>query len=501
MGKTTLPIRAKKQKPSKARRGTETPADPCPHETPPDGNHTCTHPYHAEYSADNLPPLLFQLEPTPFGSRDLSEVPQLTQNGNIVKDYRGEPIRDFPFLPRYIARKPAAWLLEFWMRTDHRVNNHDIKARMTVPENQLPSGAFLTNLRETGARRPLGLSCWSERSPISKAELERNMRLTHDQITLNTTMRVEYARSTRAHPIHLVDRSYNLSTGKQYDINTFLSAKQLQIPKDRTKRCMKLLYSDKMDEYVGEPMESVVVGALEAQTFEENEVTISDLPDLPVHHDDEEFVPSGDNTLVNDEPGSELIKSGTSEHQPESYRRKQRESSALSFPGLGQWKTSSTRGATFRSMSDAKLGNEMNATPEYRRNQGQRRSLPNPFIAPRYDGILSAQDAIPKYHYSTGETGNNRLGYKTLPIGPSGDNWTDTGNKRKRSSEGTFTRGIQEKVVLPPLRGANGENPCEPLKSVEQLGLAHTLPSKYPDLAFMLPPRDTYVSPYPPMDK
>ncbi|KAH3200355.1 hypothetical protein KXX02_000949 [Aspergillus fumigatus] len=107
----------------------------CHHDAPPDKYHTCINSHHAVYSENNLP-LLFRLEAPRF--EDLPPLSNLIENDQVVKDHDGRPIRAFPFLPRYISIRPAAWLLEYWMRTDPRLTYRDIKARMVVPAAQRP---------------------------------------------------------------------------------------------------------------------------------------------------------------------------------------------------------------------------------------------------------------------------------------------------------------------------------------------------------------------------
>lgn len=37
------------------------------------------------------------------------------------------PIRDFKFLPRYIATNVPVWLLKYWFRTNRRLTYGDIR--------------------------------------------------------------------------------------------------------------------------------------------------------------------------------------------------------------------------------------------------------------------------------------------------------------------------------------------------------------------------------------
>ncbi|OAX83007.1 hypothetical protein ACJ72_02638 [Emergomyces africanus] len=163
----------------------------CHHLSPPDANHTCQHDTTQHYSDENLPPLLFQLDPP--NERSSTLIPNLVENGNEVGDYDGIVIRDFSFLPRYISTRPLAWQLEFWMRLDSRMTYRDIKARMTVEKALLPNDNSLNMRREREARAPLGLSCWTtRRGGVTRTEIERVDKLSLDQVSLNTTMDVVY---------------------------------------------------------------------------------------------------------------------------------------------------------------------------------------------------------------------------------------------------------------------------------------------------------------------
>lgn len=217
--------------------------------TPPDAYHTCIHPYHEVFSETNIPPLLFRLEPPRTESFVSPKVSHLVEGGEAVKDQDGGYIRDFWFLPRYISKSPPAWLLEFWMRTDSRLSLRDIKARMAAPKSELPSDRALMNLRERGARRPLGLSCWSATGSKSKAELERVARLSYDQISFNTTMRIEYSRNTDAIPIYLVDRSFDPSTARRFPLDKFLVGGQRHVPGAHIKSVIEQLFNDGSESY------------------------------------------------------------------------------------------------------------------------------------------------------------------------------------------------------------------------------------------------------------
>lgn len=163
--------------------------------TIPDRYHTCQHSYHSSYSETNLPPILFALEQ--HQTDNLPDYGDLIENGNKVLDSEGNPIRDFPFLPRYISVDVPGWLLEYWSRTDSRLTYKDIKARMSADEAPRENG--LNMRRERDARGPLTLSCWNRRrNPLTRIEVGRVEHRSIDEISYNTTMKVLYNEAGQA---------------------------------------------------------------------------------------------------------------------------------------------------------------------------------------------------------------------------------------------------------------------------------------------------------------
>ncbi|EEP79519.1 predicted protein [Uncinocarpus reesii 1704] len=205
----------------------------------PDKFHTCHHPYHSSYTEDNLPLLLFRLEP-PNGNNS-EYIGNLVENGMVVLDYQGNPVRNFPFLPRYISVKPSGWLIEFWMRSDTRLTYRDIKARMPVAKEELPSDNVLNMRRERDARKPLGLSCWTaRRGGVTKAEVERVEQLSAENIMHNTALKVR----CDLQPAVLESRSfYPNSTPQHYPLDTFLdNGNESHTPGRRLNESIELLF-------------------------------------------------------------------------------------------------------------------------------------------------------------------------------------------------------------------------------------------------------------------
>ncbi|PLB43172.1 hypothetical protein P170DRAFT_370236, partial [Aspergillus steynii IBT 23096] len=216
---------------------------------PPDEDHTCDHPYHSQYWEGNLPPLLFRLDP-PM-DREHGVVEELEEHGAVVTGHDGAPIRDFPFLPRYVSSNPPTWLVEYWMRTDARLTYRDIKARMTAPRDEQPTENALNMRREREVRNPLGLSCWAARrgrtSRVSRVDLERMERWTYDQIYMNTTMDIEYRfTGSSSHPVPFRLRSKSLTSepvpAVYFNLDTFVEGDGSHVPSERTITAMDTFF-------------------------------------------------------------------------------------------------------------------------------------------------------------------------------------------------------------------------------------------------------------------
>lgn len=176
---------------------------------------------------------------------DEEEVQALQENGQVAMSISGKPIRDFPFLPRYIATNAPAWLLEYWFRTDSRLKYNDILMRMAIPLEKWPSMVSYINTVRNRFRNMLGLSSWaSHQGAIKLAEVELVDRWTYEQIYLNTTMVIEYG--TQAGGVSTVPqylRSKMLLSGvpRYYNVGTFCGNGESFRPSDRMERTMDLL--------------------------------------------------------------------------------------------------------------------------------------------------------------------------------------------------------------------------------------------------------------------
>lgn len=168
----------------------------------------------------------------------------LIENGKVVEDADGFPIRDFPFLPRYISVKVSGWLLEYWMRTDTRLTYRDIKARMAVQASELPLDNTLNMRREREARTPLKLSCLTtRRGQIARKEVERVESWTPDQVSYNTTMDIEYKPvEGKMVPYRLRSKALISAEPRYYPLDTFLDEGEIHEPGPRVKETIALFY-------------------------------------------------------------------------------------------------------------------------------------------------------------------------------------------------------------------------------------------------------------------
>lgn len=163
------------------------------------------------------------------------------ENGQVVLDFQGNSVRNFPFLPRYISVRPSGWLIEFWMRSDTRLTYRDIKARMSAAKEDLPSDNVLNMRRERDARKPLGLSCWTaRRGGVTKAEIERIEQLSAENVAYNTALKIQ--RGTES--VMLESKSfYPNDTPHYYPVNIFLdSGEEVHTPGQRLDVCIQLLF-------------------------------------------------------------------------------------------------------------------------------------------------------------------------------------------------------------------------------------------------------------------
>lgn len=147
---------------------------------------TSSHMYEMFSEAD-LPPILFRLEPYTDRVRDYP-VPMLyTPDRRPVVTARGDHLRYFQFLPRYISYQVPGWLLETWFRLDYRLQNADIVARIECAPGQAETKYNALNMKRTRVRDNLGVLTWSaSRSWPSRGDVGVVGQLNPRQICFNS---------------------------------------------------------------------------------------------------------------------------------------------------------------------------------------------------------------------------------------------------------------------------------------------------------------------------
>lgn len=125
---------------------------------------TAYHPAEVGLSDENLPDVLFQLEPPADWGREV--VPFVRNDDEEdVKDGDGRRYRAFEFLPLQISANPEAWrLLLYTDRSHPHCGARDLQARMWPMAGQNVLQANAINMRKTRLRNALSLPCWVRRT-------------------------------------------------------------------------------------------------------------------------------------------------------------------------------------------------------------------------------------------------------------------------------------------------------------------------------------------------
>ncbi|KAJ8183969.1 hypothetical protein LV157_005917 [Aspergillus fumigatus] len=191
-------------------------------DAPPDKYHTCINSHHAVYSENNLP-LLFRLEAPRF--EDLPPLSNLIENDQVVKAHDGRPIRAFPFLPRYISIRPAAWLLEYWMRTDPATSRRGWSSLQPSARARTPSTC--TENANAGIH-------W--RCPAGRVTAT----------PYNTTMDIEYGRDPgsgdQRTAVRLRSRTLAGGAPAYYPLDSFLDGGDVHVPSQRIGEALSLFW-------------------------------------------------------------------------------------------------------------------------------------------------------------------------------------------------------------------------------------------------------------------
>jgi hypothetical protein len=175
----------------------------------------------ALWSSTHHPNILGQLDPHP--DRALlknQKVPDLMEIGEVVNDSENKPIKDFPFLPRYLSSNLELFRYEAYFRMDPRLTYRDLWPRMpsTTPKFDRKTKTKVGTNFGRQIREHNNAHCWNLRGhqlPRTNVEVVEN--LTQEQIELNTTWNVtsDGIRQPCQSPISSpLPRNYFLASGE-----------------------------------------------------------------------------------------------------------------------------------------------------------------------------------------------------------------------------------------------------------------------------------------------
>jgi hypothetical protein len=137
------------------------------------------------YNANNLPPALFELEPSvDHPPRRLAFEHGFINgpDGLPIKGPNGRSIIKFPVLPRYISTAAEGWCYEAWDRMDRGIEDSDYVTRMNTEEFKLIQAinkAQLTGSRKKAAEtkaKKAGKTQKGRRQPAQSAEKKKSER-------------------------------------------------------------------------------------------------------------------------------------------------------------------------------------------------------------------------------------------------------------------------------------------------------------------------------------
>lgn len=178
-------------------------------------DHFSPHTYQ-HFPVTDLPDLLFRLEPPvdrfvdPNTSEDYP-VPALydATSRQQITTSRGDKLRYFSFLPRYIATHVTGALLEFWFRLDPRLEMNDVRMRIEKDATgTFPAGNTL-QMHRGRFRGNIGAESWgASRTWPVKVDVEVLDTRTTLQICLNTTMIVDSTTHRLFKPTFAIDNPH-----------------------------------------------------------------------------------------------------------------------------------------------------------------------------------------------------------------------------------------------------------------------------------------------------
>ena len=152
---------------------------------------TSDFPHKDEWSADNLPAILFYIT-VPESKYANLPVQDLVEDGKIIKSDEDNTVRDFEILPRHISLDVPGWLVEAWRRLDPRISYQDILDRQQA-DHSLGLIKHSKNALQNHCRRECRkvLNTWVQygrRSEPHRTEVESIEELSYENVVLNTTL-------------------------------------------------------------------------------------------------------------------------------------------------------------------------------------------------------------------------------------------------------------------------------------------------------------------------
>ena len=146
----------------------------------------------AGWSDNNLPPLLFQLEPPRnWGKAVLGAAHD--EHGKEILDGAGRRRNAFPMLPAQISVQLEDWrLMMYTDRYDPRITIRDLTDRMHITKDAKPLSLSSLHSRKRRFRNKLDLACWAQHrtDKVSVGDCLLIEQLSEDQIKQNTVLAI-----------------------------------------------------------------------------------------------------------------------------------------------------------------------------------------------------------------------------------------------------------------------------------------------------------------------
>ena len=147
-----------------------------------------------DWNVEKPPAVLGMLDPPPERANLLKKAVATLRGANgreLRHKATGFPIRNLPYLPRFLSSDVSELVVEVMMRKDPRVTYSDLRSRQPCWMEKQTSNEInaLNNRRNRRVRQPLNVRCWSGKygDRPTKTLVELLDSLTQEQIDCNTT--------------------------------------------------------------------------------------------------------------------------------------------------------------------------------------------------------------------------------------------------------------------------------------------------------------------------